>query len=86
MANTHCTLVHFEMPLDSRAPQKDNSTNVTTVLQFKNLLTRGGLQRIDRAVTSRYYHIAREQGVLTGRASYKHHAYTRLGYLAQSIN
>jgi hypothetical protein len=26
------------------------------------------------------------QGVLTGKALYKHHAYTRLNYLAQSIN
>ena len=78
--------MHFGTPLDGRAPQKDNSTNVTTVLQFKNLLTWGGLQRIDRAVTSHYYHMAGEQGVLIGRASYKHHAYTRLGYLAQSIN
>jgi hypothetical protein len=55
-----------------------------TVLQFKNLLTWGGLQRIDGA--SRCYHMAREQGAVTGRASYKHHAYTRLGYLAQSVN
>ena len=59
---------------------------MTMVVQFKNLLTWGGLQRIDRAVTSRCYHTAREQGALTGRASYKHHAYTRLDYLAQLVN
>ena len=30
--------------------------------------------------------MAREQGALTDRASYKHDAYTRLGYLAQPVN
>ena len=78
--------MHFGTPLNGRAPQKDNSTNMTIVLQFKNMLTWGGLQRIDRAVTSRCYHTTREQGVLTGRASYKHHAYMRLGYLAKPVN
>ena len=77
--------MHFGTLLDGRAPQKDNSTDATMVLQFKNLLTWGGLQRIDGAVTTRCYHITREQGALTGRASYKHHAYTRLSYLAQPV-
>ena len=86
IAKTHSTLVHFKTPLDGRAPQNDNTTNTTTVLQFKNLLTWGGLQRIDGAITSRCYHMARKQGVLIGRASYKHHVYMRLGNLAQSIN
>jgi hypothetical protein len=40
---------------------------------------------MDGAITSRNYHTAREQGVLIGRASYKHHVYTRLGYLAQPV-
>jgi hypothetical protein len=78
--------VHFGTLLDGRAPQKDKSIDATMMLQFKILLTWGGLQRIDRATTSCYYHTAREQGVLIGRASYKHHTYMRLGYLAQSIN
>ena len=78
-----CTLEHR---LDSRAPQKDNSTDMTTVLQFKNLLNSVWTIRIDGVVTSHFYHIAREQGVLTSRASYKHYAYIGLGYLAQSIN
>ena len=43
IAKTHSTLVHFGMPLDGRAPQKDNSTDATMVLQFKNLLIWGGL-------------------------------------------
>ena len=55
IAKTNSTLVYFGTPQDGRAPQKDNSTDATTVLQFKNLLTWGGLQRIDRAVTSCYY-------------------------------
>jgi hypothetical protein len=74
--------VHFGTPLDGRAPQKDKSIDATMILQFKILVTWGGLQRIDRDTTSRYYHTAKEQGVLTGRALYKHHTYTRLGYLA----
>jgi hypothetical protein len=40
---------------------------------------------MDGVVTSRNYHTAREQGVLIGRALYKHHAYMRLGYLAQPV-
>jgi hypothetical protein len=40
---------------------------------------------MDGVVTSRNYHIAREQGVLIGRASCKHHVYTRLDYLAQPV-
>ena len=86
IAKTHSTLVHFGTPLNGRAQQKDNSTNATTVVQFKNLLTWGGLKRIDGAVVSRFYHTAREQGALTSTTSYKHHAYTRLGYLAQQVN
>ena len=43
IAKTHSTLVHFRMPLYGRAPQKDNSTNTTIVLQFKNVLTWSGL-------------------------------------------
>ena len=78
--------MHFGTPLEGRAPQKDNSTDATTVLQFKYLLTWGGLQRIDGAITPCCYHPTREQGALIGRASYKHHAYMRLGYLDQSIN
>jgi hypothetical protein len=64
IAKTHSTLVYFETPLDGRAPQKDKSIDATTILQFKILLTWGGLQRIDRATTSRYYHTAGEQSVL----------------------
>jgi hypothetical protein len=60
IAKTKSTLVHFETPLDNRAPQKDNSTDAITVLQFKNLLTWGELQRIDGPITSRCYHMARE--------------------------
>jgi hypothetical protein len=86
ITKTNSTLVHFETPLDDTAPQKGNSTDVITVLQFKNLFTWGGLQMIDEAVTSRCYHTARKQGAFIGRASYKHHAYMMLGYLAQSIN
>ena len=59
MAKSNSTLVHFGTLLDGRAPQK-SSIEVTMVLQFKNLLTWGGLQRIDGAVTSCCYHTARE--------------------------
>jgi hypothetical protein len=37
-AKTYHTLVHFGTPLDRRKYHKGTSTDVTTVLQFKNLL------------------------------------------------
>jgi hypothetical protein len=40
---------------------------------------------MDGAVTSRNYHTTREQDVLISRALCKHHAYRRLGYLAQPV-
>jgi hypothetical protein len=41
---------------------------------------------IEEVVTSRCYHPTREQDALIGRALYKHHAYTRLGYLINLID
>jgi hypothetical protein len=72
--------------VDGRAPTIDNSTNATIVLPFKNLFDLEWTTKDKQG-----YHLLllppnQRIGSLTGRASYKHHAYTRLGYLAQSIN
>jgi hypothetical protein len=67
-----CTLGRH---LDGRAPTMDNSTDVTTVLQFKNLLNSKWTTK-DR----QGYHLSllppdQRIGCTIGRASYKHHAY-----------
>ena len=72
--------------LDGRVPTIDNSTDATTVLQFKNLLNSEWSTKDRRGCHFPLLPPNQRTGCTHGRASYKHHAYTRLGYLAQSIN